>query len=255
MTDLKARIAEDYDRTAAGYANHAEPLVFRHLARPLVDALAHLDGPVLDVASGTGALGRRLRDVVAVDLSPGQLRHNPLPRRVLGDAEQLPFRDDAYVAAGCAFGVNHWPRPAAGVAEMARVAPLVGLLTWQRPEQPYAPKQVVLDALAEHTGRNRTDAAVEVDGMTDAVGSEAAVADLLRGAGLDPDVRTVAVEVPWPGPAAFVDYRLAVLGVTALLDDLDGFRGDVIARLDALPAEARRWQPQLVLGLGRRSPL
>lgn len=253
MTDVKAGIADDYDRTAEGYARHADPLVFHHLARPLADALADVDGLVLDVAGGTGALGRRLRQVVAVDLSMGQLRRNPLPRRVRGDAERLPFRDDAFAAAACAFGVNHWPDPAAGVAELARVAPLVGLLTWRRPEQPYAPKQVVLDAVAEWSGQARTEAAAEIERMTDAVGSEAVVADLLRGAGLVPDVRTVAVDVPWPGADAFVDYRLGVIGVTALVDDVAAFRCHAVSRLAALPDDALRWRPKLVLGLGRRS--
>lgn len=253
MSDVKAGIADDYDRTAEGYAGYADPLVFHHLARPLAEALADVDGLVLDVACGTGALGRRLPHVVGLDLSLGQLARNPLRQRVQGDAERLPFRDDAFAAAACAFGVNHWPDPAAGVAEMARVAPVVGVLTWQRPERPFAPKQVVLDALANQTGRARTEAASEIDRMTDAVGSTATVAALLRDAGLAPDVRTVTVNVPWPGAEAFVDYRLGVIGVTALVDDLEAFRREAVSRVTALPDDALRWQPQLVLGLGRRS--
>ena len=98
-------------------------------------------GPVLDVAAGSGALGRLLPVAVALDLSAAQLRHNPLGARLQGDAERLPFRDDSFAAAGCAFGINHFPDPAAAVAEMARVAPLVGVLTWARPEPPTVPSR------------------------------------------------------------------------------------------------------------------
>jgi ubiquinone/menaquinone biosynthesis C-methylase UbiE len=51
-----------------------------------------------------------------------------------GDATKRLFSEAHDTAAGCAFGINHFPDPAAAVAEMARVAPLVGLLTWARPE-------------------------------------------------------------------------------------------------------------------------
>ena len=118
--------AEAYDASAAGFARSADRLVYSYLARPRARALAEAGGAVLDVAAGSGALGRLLPAVVALDLSAAQLRHNPLDARLQGDAERLPFGDGAFAAAGCAFGINHFPDPGRAVAEMGRVAPLVG---------------------------------------------------------------------------------------------------------------------------------
>jgi hypothetical protein len=251
--DLKQAIADEYDRGAPAYATYAEPLVFRRAVAPLARALADVEGPILDVATGTGSLAGQLPDAVGLDLSFGQLRENGLGRRVQADAERLPFRDDAFAAAASAFGANHWPRPAAGVAEMARVAPVVGLLMWVRPEAAHVPKQVVLDALVEHAGRARSDLGDRLDGMTQAVGSEDAIRELLEAAGLDACVSTITVEIPWPGAEAFVGYRLAMVNARALVPDLDAFLRDVVARLNALPARDLDWRPELVLGLGRRT--
>ena len=111
--------AEAYDASAAGFARSADRLVYAYLARPLARALAEADGPVLDVAAGSGALGRLLPAAVALDLSAAQLRHNPLPARLQGDAERLPFRDDAFAAAGCAFGDAHFPDPGTATQPVA----------------------------------------------------------------------------------------------------------------------------------------
>jgi SAM-dependent methyltransferase len=249
----KRLFAAAYDASAAGFARSADRLVYAYLARPLARALAGAGGPVLDVASGSGALGRLLPAAVALDLSAAQLRHNPLGRRVLADAERLPFRDGAFAAVGCAFGINHFPDPAAAVAEMARVAPLVGLLTWVRPEEErYAPKLAVLEVVERRAGTDRTVAGAVADELGERVGSPAAVHALLGGAGLRPEVRGVEVDLPWPGAAAFVDYRLATVGVAGLVDDLAAVRREAIAAVEALPREALPWRPRLVLGVGRR---
>jgi SAM-dependent methyltransferase len=245
----KRLFAEAYDASASGFARSADRLVHAYLARPLARALAAA-GPVLDVASGSGALGRLLPAAVALDLSAAQLRHNPLGLRVLADAERLPFRDGAFAAAGCAFGINHFPDPAAAVTEMARVAPLVGLLTWVRPEEPYAPKLAVMEVVTRHAGADRTVAGAVADELGERVGSPAAVHALLAEAGLRPEVREVAVDLPWPGAAAFVDYRLATVGVAGLVDDLAAVRREAIAAVAALPREALPWRPRLVLGVG-----
>ena len=248
----KRLFAEAYDRSADGFARSADRLVYGYLARPLARALAEAAGRVLDVAAGSGALGRLLPAVVALDLSAAQLRQNPLPARLQGDAERLPFRDGAFAAAGCAFGINHFPDPGAAVAEMARVAPLVGLLTWARPEPPYHPKQAVMEVVARRAGSDRTAAGVLVDELGERVGSAAAVQALLEGTGLRPDVAEVEVDLPWPGAAAFVDYRLATVGVAGLIDDPASVRREAIAAVAALPAETLPWKPRLVLGVGRR---
>jgi SAM-dependent methyltransferase len=247
----KRLFAAAYDASAGGFARSADRLVYAYLARPLARALAGTTGPVLDVAAGSGALGRLLPAAVALDLSAAQLRHNPLGARVQADAERLPFADGAFAAAGCAFGVNHFPDPAAAVAEMARVAPLVGLLTWVRPEESYAPKRAVMEVVARRAGTDRTAAGELVDELGERVGSAAALRSLLAGAELRPEVSEVAIELPWPGPAAFVDYRLATVGVAGLVDDPAAVRREAIAAVAALPPETLPWRPRLVLGLGR----
>jgi SAM-dependent methyltransferase len=244
--------AEAYDASAASFARSADRLVYSYLARPLARALAEAQGPVLDVASGSGALGRLLPAAVALDLSAAQLRHNPLAARLQGDAERLPFRDDAFAAAGSAFGVNHFPDPGAALAEMARVATLVGVLTWVRPEAPYLPKQAVVEVVARHAGSERTAAGLLADELGERVGSPAALRGLLDGAGLRPQVAEVAVDLPWPGAAAFVDYRLATVGVAGLVDDPATVRREAIAAVAALPPDTLPWSPRLVLGVGHR---
>ena len=248
----KRLFAAAYDASASGFARSADRLVYAYLARPLARALADADGPVLDVAAGSGALGRLLPVAVALDLSAAQLRHNPLPARLQADAERLPFRDGAFAAAGCAFGVNHFPDPGAALAEMARVAPVVGVLTWTRPEAPYLPKQAVVEVVARHAGSERSPAGLLADELGERVGSPAAVRALLEGAGLRAEVAEVEVDLPWPGAAAFVDYRLATVGVAGLVEDPATVRREAIAAVAALPPDSLPWTPRLVLGVGRR---
>jgi len=252
----KRLFAAAYDAAAASFARSADRLVYSYLARPLAtalaEALAGAAGPVLDVAAGSGALGRLLPSVVALDLSAAQLAHNPAAARLRGDAERLPFRDGAFAAAGCAFGINHFPDPGAALAEMARVAPLVGVLTWTRPEPPYRPKQAVMEVVARRAGSDRTSAGRLADDLGERVGSPAAVRALLAGAGLGAEVAEVEVDLPWPGAAAFVDYRLATVGVAGLVDDPAAVRREAIAAVNALPPETLPWTPRLVLGVGRR---
>jgi len=252
LNDAKRVIAREYDRSADRFSESADRLVYTHLCAPLADALGRVEGTVLDVASGTGALGRRFPGCVATDLSFGQLSCNPIEMRVQADAERLPFAPDSFEAAGCAFGINHFPDPAAAVSEMARAAPVVGVLTWVRPEVPYAPKEAVFEVLERHAGARRTEAGCLVEDMSTSVGSASAVLALLVGAGLDARVEVVTVEVPWPGPEAFVEYRLAMAGAFAMADDPEGLKRDAIAAVAALGKEDVVWTPRLILGLGRR---
>jgi hypothetical protein len=251
MSDASVR--ECYDRSADAYAQHADRLAYRHLAEPLLRALEGTDGPVLDVCSGAGALGRRLARPVAVDLSRGQLTRNPVPIRVQADAMRLPFAADAFGAAGSAFGLNQVPEPARLVGEMARVAPTVAVLTWERPTEPFRPKQVVLRVIERHLGASRSPVGERIDRRTEAVGSEVVVRALLRQAGLRAEVRTTAVPVPWPGARAFVDYRLSLLGVEPLLDDPRAVRREAVDAVEGLARDDLEWCPRLVLGTGRRS--
>jgi ubiquinone/menaquinone biosynthesis C-methylase UbiE len=254
VTTPRRLLVESYDRAAAEFANSADQHVYRLLAAPLVAAVARVAdinaGTVLDVAAGTGAVGRHFARPVAVDFSLGQLRHNDSRRRVQADAERLPFRDECFAAAVCGFGVNHFADPAALVREMARVSPVVGVSTWQRPEAPYAPKQAVYEVLTRRAGHARSAAGVLLDEYTASVGSVDAVASLLRSNGVRGTVQVAEVEVPWPGVDAYLDYRLSMPSSMQVLDD-PGLRAELHDALGSLPAEALVWRPGIIVGVGR----
>jgi ubiquinone/menaquinone biosynthesis C-methylase UbiE len=252
VSDPKSLIAAAYDRSAVEFAEYAAKLVYRHLSVPLAGRLRDLRGLVLDVAGGTGALAHQLDRVLTLDISLEQLLQNPVELKVVADAEALPFAADSFAASASAFGINHFPRPDRAVAEMARVAPIVGLATWARPDDPYPPKQIVLDAVERHAGRSRTEAGDLIEEMTEATGSVSAIEKLLDGAGLTSEVEEITVEVPWPGADQFVDYRISMTGVLDAIEDVHELRAEVIAEIEELPAADLEWRPRLVVGLARR---
>jgi ubiquinone/menaquinone biosynthesis C-methylase UbiE len=254
MDDLKSLIAAGYDADADGFSAYADRLIYTRVAAPLAQELRKYAGPALDVAAGTGALGRSLEEAVAVDISHGQLVHNPTAMKVRADAEQLPFRDDSFRVAGCAFGINHFPDACRAVAEMARVARVVGLVTWERPERRvFAPKQIVSDVVAARAGVSKTPSGQAIDRLSEEVGSEQAVGELLRESALKPAVTTIEVEIPWPGTERFVDYRLSMIGAARLLSDVGPARREAIAAIEALGPSTLTWRPRVVMGIGVRS--
>jgi demethylmenaquinone methyltransferase/2-methoxy-6-polyprenyl-1,4-benzoquinol methylase len=84
---------------------------------------------ILDVAAGTGAssasLARNGASVVALDFSAGMIeewrKRNPKIEFVEGDAEKLPFGDDAFDVVTISFGLRNVANPKAALAEMYRV--------------------------------------------------------------------------------------------------------------------------------------
>jgi SAM-dependent methyltransferase len=74
----------------------------------------------LDVASGGGHVGRRLREagleVVSSDPAPG------MRADVVCPAEQLPFADASFDVVTCRLAAHHFDDVEAAIAEMARVA-------------------------------------------------------------------------------------------------------------------------------------
>jgi SAM-dependent methyltransferase len=253
LSRAKRLIAASYSHGSADYARYAGDLVYTHLAKPLVDAIESFGGPSLDVAGGTGALTRHMTDAVVADIAYSQLINNAASRRVQCDAEQLPFADDSFAVAASAFGVNHFPDVDRAVREMARVAPVVGLMTWVRPEEKsYPPKVAVLDAIARHSGVAKTEAGALVDEMSEAVGSVEAVERLFEGAGLKFEVGEVIVTIPWPGTEGFIDYRLSMMGPGQTIEDIDALKKEATAAIEAMSEAERRWDARLVLGVGRR---
>jgi ubiquinone/menaquinone biosynthesis C-methylase UbiE len=255
VTSARRLVADSYDRVASAFADAADHHVYRLLAVPLIEGVRRVidveTATVLDVAAGSGAVGRGFARAIAIDSSIEQLRHNHAGPRAHADGEHLPFRTDSFAAAVCGFGVNHVASPGAFLREMARVAPVVGMSTWHRPEDRYLPKLAVQDVLARRTGRRRSEVGSVIDRYTDAVGSADAVTSLMRDAGLRPEVLVTEVEVPWPGAEAYLDYRLAMPTHAAVVDDA-ALRAELHAALLALPQEALTWRPRVIVGVGRR---
>ena len=86
-------------------------------------------GRLLDLGGGTGALAARLAErlraaVTVLDASPHMLRHAeglPGVTPVGGDAEAMPFADDAFDAVLVSDAFHHFGAPPTAAREMARV--------------------------------------------------------------------------------------------------------------------------------------
>jgi SAM-dependent methyltransferase len=116
-------------KEAAGYDALAGRVTSR-LADPLLDAVGAGPGKrVLDIATGPGYVAARAAErgaeSVGVDFSETMLEfarsRSPSVEFVHGDAAELPFPDDSFDAATCAFLLLHLGRPEVAVAEAARV--------------------------------------------------------------------------------------------------------------------------------------
>jgi MPBQ/MSBQ methyltransferase len=125
-----------YRFLSIGYDEWVNPLFWTPAMRERALVAARLDHPdleTLDAGAGTGFTTEGIvarvdpGRVTMLDQSPHQLaRAAKRPalaacRRLLGDAEALPFGDDAfdrYVSAG---SIEYWPDPQRGIAEAYRV--------------------------------------------------------------------------------------------------------------------------------------
>ncbi|MDF1502379.1 class I SAM-dependent methyltransferase [Roseisolibacter sp. H3M3-2] len=206
----------------------------------------------LDVGCGNGAFTAKIVErcapaaVHGIDPSPEQLAHARTRSDVgsaafaLGDAMALPFGDDAFDAAVMPLVLFFVPRPAAGVAEMARVVRPGGTVSAYAWDMygggfPYAP----VGAALRETG-------VDVPGPPSPEASRVeAMEALWRDAGLV-DVQTRAITVA-RAFASFDDYwATARLGpafgrlLGAIPDgEVAGVRAALRERLPAADAEGR----------------
>ena len=186
---------------------------------------------VLDAGAGTGfttegivaARRRGARDDARPEPAPAGAQRAPSRRsrgcpRVLGDAENLPFADDAfdrYVSAG---SIEYWPDPQRGIAEAYRVTRAGRRRAGDRPGPPRQPRRP--------RARRDVDAVPAADGVHALDGGGRASRDVrgaragarlvprraravrARGqrrqarAGPSPAARAAPVEDPPVGPAA-----------------------------------------------------
>lgn len=91
----------------------------------LMTSRMNVSGPILDNGCGIGQLLAKLpRDrVVGLDISAGMLRSAARysDRLILGNCQQLPFRDGSFSGVFCRSLLHHLERPELAVREMARV--------------------------------------------------------------------------------------------------------------------------------------
>ena len=151
---------EGWQRAAAVY-ERSWARVTAQTAAPLLDAAGVGSGSaMLDVCSGpgtiAGAAAARGAEARGIDLLENFVdmarRRHPDARFETGDAEALPFADGAFDAVVSGYGIIHLPRPAAALAEMARVLRSGGRLAvsvWAPPE-PGTGLGVALAAIQAH---------------------------------------------------------------------------------------------------------
>ncbi|QIG98968.1 MULTISPECIES: class I SAM-dependent methyltransferase [unclassified Bradyrhizobium] len=139
----------DFERTgwntvSEGYEAGFGPLTAQSVDVTL-DAAGVIGGcDVLDVCTGHGVLAlaatERGAKVSAVDFSDAMVaaarRNVPSMDCRQGDAQDLPYPDNAFDAVVCGYGILHVPEPDRALAEMRRVlrpGGRVAISVWERP--------------------------------------------------------------------------------------------------------------------------
>jgi len=214
-----------YDRIGTVYARHRrpDPRVAQQIGAALGDAAT-----VVNVGAGTGSYEPVDRTVVAVEPSLVMIDQRPAISApvVQAVAERLPFGDGVFDAAQAVLTVHHWVDPIAGLAEMARVARRVVVLTFD----PVAHKSFWFfdDYIPESASLPSTNT-VDPDLVAEVIGAD----------------RIEIVPVPadcvdgfnwafWNRPQAYLDPEVrACMSGLALLDDdlvarrMEKLRGDL----------------------------
>lgn len=129
------RIREQFAKQAAAFGNKGLTLSNRDHLNWMVGSLPlEPTFRVLDVAAGTGHLGRAIAphvaEVVAIDATAEMLAEGRREAKLAGLtniifeeglAEALPYPNESFNLAACRFAIHHFEHPHAQVAEMARV--------------------------------------------------------------------------------------------------------------------------------------
>jgi SAM-dependent methyltransferase len=224
-------MATVYDQIGLDYAALRKPDP-RWKAR-IRGALADAES-VVNVGAGTGSYEPRGPAVVALEPSRVMIRQRSADASpaVCGIAERLPFRDAGFDVALAILTIHHWSDPAAGLAELRRVAARQVVVTWD-PQVFCERFWLVRDYLPEAAERERGMAKLET------------VVAHLQPARVEPllvpaDCTDGFFGAYWKRPHAYLDaaVRAAISGL-ALLDHRLVARA--IERLDADLATGR-WQ-------------
>jgi len=213
ITPREWRLASDM---AENYERYFVPAIFQPWAMDLLDEIKRQRGErVLDVACGTGIVSRLVAErvglsgkLIGLDINPGMLAvagsatpaGAPIEWRQ-GNAEDLPFPDEAFDLVLCQQGLQFFPNKPVALREMHRVlAPngRVALSVWR--DIQHIPGYIALaDALASHVGP-------EAASFMHMTGS---VADELESLALEAGFQKVAVrsasrKLHFSSPEAFV---------------------------------------------------
>jgi SAM-dependent methyltransferase len=128
-------VRRQFTQQAARFAEEGRPLASAEYLRWVVGQLdLRPEFRVLDVATGTGHLGRaiapRVHQVTAVDLTPAMLDQGRLEAQKAGlgnivfeqgRAEKLPYPDDWFDLVVTRLSLHHFADPYPAIGEMARV--------------------------------------------------------------------------------------------------------------------------------------
>jgi SAM-dependent methyltransferase len=186
----------DYERHGGDYAarRRADPRIAARIHAALGDART-----VVNVGAGAGSYEPEDRWVLAIEPSARMRGQRPLGAApaIAARAEALPLDDGAVDAAMACLTIHHWEPPAAGLAELRRVArdtvvvftiDLDGAPAWQ---QEYLAEGVALE-------RSRLPA---IDAIASALGGRISVESIPTPA----DCTDGFIEAFWNRPEALLD--------------------------------------------------
>ena len=223
----------DYEQLGASYPRHrrADPRIAARIHAELGPA-----GTVVNVGAGTGSYEPADRWVLAVEPSAAMRAQRPRDAApaIAARAEALPLDDDAVDAAMACVTIHHWQSPAAGLAELRRVArgPVV-VFTFELDELP--PWQ--LDFLAEGVAIERPRFPA-IDDVVDALGGRTRVERIPTPG----DCVDGFFEAFWRRPEALLDP--SVRGAQSMWAMLDpGVEERIVARLSAA-LESGAWDAE-----------
>lgn len=276
---FKAALREQWDRSAAGWNEHA-PQIRAWLATA-TEAMLDLAaiGPrsrVLDVAAGSGDQTLDIAErvgadgyVLATDLSPAILAlaqrnadragHRNVETKV-ADGERLPVDDASFDAAVCRLGLMFFPDPLQGLREMHRATRPGGrvcTMVFSRPDRNPC-VTILMSTALKHAGLAPRDP-FQPGGLL-SLGKPGLADELFRAAGFR-DVATTTLDAPFRLPTArhYLDFvRTSASPIQQILGRLDRAAADAAwaemeQRLGAFTTSDGWVGPnELLLTVGRR---
>jgi SAM-dependent methyltransferase len=213
----------DYEKHGRTYARHrrADPRIATRIHAALGDART-----VVNVGAGGGSYEPTDRWVLAIEPSAtmrGQRPPGAAPA-ITASAEALPLDDDAVEGAMACVTIHHWESPAAGLAELRRVArgPVV-VFTFELEHLPAWQLEFLREGVELELPRFPPIAEVEA-----ALGGRTRVERILTPA----DCADGFFEAFWNRPEALLDPEVrASQSIWALLDP--GVEARIVERLGA----------------------